>query len=191
MNAKERIIKKRKELGLTQTELAKRAGLKPPAISQYESGARNPSYDALIKLANALNVKVDYLVSGIEGAVNQDSLDLKSQVLLKVFNSLSVSNKNKIFEYVMLMSGYNNPISDVCFNNPKQYADYIVDRYTNGTVPIDIYGIVDKLNITVIKSDIENVDAEAMLLTKSNTIILNSKITHTARIKSTIATLLG
>jgi transcriptional regulator with XRE-family HTH domain len=53
MSVKDRIIQLRKDLGLNQTELAKRAGLKPPAISQYESGVRNPSYDALLKLASA------------------------------------------------------------------------------------------------------------------------------------------
>ncbi|KAB2370985.1 helix-turn-helix transcriptional regulator [Bacillus sp. RM2(2019)] len=190
MNARDRIIKKRKELGLNQTELAKRAGLKAPAISQYESGARNPSYDALIRLANALNVKVDYLVSGVESS-DHNSLDLKSEVLLKMFNSSSVSNKEKIFEYVMLTTGYNNLISDVWFNNPRQYADYIVEHYTNNIVPVDVFEIANKLNITIIKGDLDDVDAEAMLLKRSNMIILDMKTTHNARIKSTVATLIG
>ena len=66
MSVSERISKKREELNLSQTDLAKRAGLKPPAISQYESGLRSPSYEALIKLSNALGVTTDYLISGKE-----------------------------------------------------------------------------------------------------------------------------
>lgn len=190
MNAKDRIIKKRKELNFTQTELAKRAGLKAPAISQYESGARNPSYDALIRLASALNVKVDYLVSGVESS-NQNSLDLKSEILLKIFDSLSISEKDKIFEYVLLVSGYNNLISNIWFNNPKQYADYILEHYTDKIVPIDVFEIANKLKITIIKGNLDDVDAEAMLLKKNNVIVLNEEIKHEARIKSTVATLIG
>lgn len=47
-------IKIRKELGLTQTELAKRMGTKQENISRFESGTYNPTLKFLWKMAKAL-----------------------------------------------------------------------------------------------------------------------------------------
>jgi DNA-binding XRE family transcriptional regulator len=45
----------RLEQGLTQAQLAKRAGLHQTAIARVESGKANPTLETLIKLARALN----------------------------------------------------------------------------------------------------------------------------------------
>lgn len=47
--------------GLAQVELAERCGLKPSAISHFETGGRVPSLGNLIKLADALDVTLDEL----------------------------------------------------------------------------------------------------------------------------------
>ena len=53
----------REEKGLTQDELAKRAKLKKPYISQLETGVRkNPSLSALQRIAKALGVPVTELL---------------------------------------------------------------------------------------------------------------------------------
>jgi transcriptional regulator with XRE-family HTH domain len=46
----------------SQTELAEKAGLTPAAISQIESDERQPSFNTLSRLAQALGVTVGYLV---------------------------------------------------------------------------------------------------------------------------------
>lgn len=53
-------IKIRKELGLTQTELAERMGTAQANISRFESGTYNPTLKFLWKMAKALdkNLKV-------------------------------------------------------------------------------------------------------------------------------------
>ncbi|PIR39562.1 MAG: XRE family transcriptional regulator [Alphaproteobacteria bacterium CG11_big_fil_rev_8_21_14_0_20_39_49] len=48
--------------GLSQGELAEKTGLKPSAISHFETGGRKASFDNLRKLANALDVTIDYLL---------------------------------------------------------------------------------------------------------------------------------
>ncbi len=50
---------------MSQTELAKKTGLEPSAISHYECGRRVPSLKNLIKLAKALNVSVNVLLRGL------------------------------------------------------------------------------------------------------------------------------
>lgn len=60
-----RLRERRQEQKLTQTELASRAGLTGSAISQFESGDRDPSFSSLVKIAHALEVSPSYL-SGLE-----------------------------------------------------------------------------------------------------------------------------
>ena len=48
----------RKELGLTQSELGKRAGISQPNITRFESGHYNPSLEFLVKIAGAMGKKV-------------------------------------------------------------------------------------------------------------------------------------
>lgn len=54
----EQIIRARKELNLTQSELAKRVGTQKSNISRLESGNYNPTLDFLIKVSNALGKKI-------------------------------------------------------------------------------------------------------------------------------------
>ncbi len=52
----------RQDKNLNQTDLARKTSLQPSAISHFESGSRKPSFDNLIKLADALEVTTDYLL---------------------------------------------------------------------------------------------------------------------------------
>lgn len=46
----------RTQHGLTQEDLAAKAGLHPTYISDIERGARNPSWDAIARLAEGIGV---------------------------------------------------------------------------------------------------------------------------------------
>jgi transcriptional regulator with XRE-family HTH domain len=69
----EALLQMRKKAGLTQEQLADRAGTDLTQIGGLERGTRNPSYATLIRLANALETKVgaittlaDRIVEGSE-----------------------------------------------------------------------------------------------------------------------------
>jgi transcriptional regulator with XRE-family HTH domain len=53
----------RRELGLTQAELATIAGVTPSAISQAESGTRGLALDTVVSIADRLGISVDRLVN--------------------------------------------------------------------------------------------------------------------------------
>ncbi|KAF0836525.1 helix-turn-helix domain-containing protein [Nocardia caishijiensis] len=53
----ESIRERRLELGLTQTQLAERAGLRQPEVSRLESGGGTPTIGMLERLAHALEVR--------------------------------------------------------------------------------------------------------------------------------------
>jgi transcriptional regulator with XRE-family HTH domain len=57
----EEVRRRREELGLTGAQLAERAGMAPSAVSQIETGKRNPSSTSVVKLAEALGAEVGEL----------------------------------------------------------------------------------------------------------------------------------
>lgn len=69
---------------LTQTQLAQRMWVKKSIISAYETDARPPSLDMLIKYAKEFNVSADYLL-GIEAekTLNVDGLNNEQINILK------------------------------------------------------------------------------------------------------------
>lgn len=67
MHIGERIKRLRTSRGLTQTELAARAGVPQSLISRLEGQTRdNPSADVLKRLARTLGCTIDYLVGMYE-----------------------------------------------------------------------------------------------------------------------------
>lgn len=59
----EQVIRKRLEKGLTQKQLAQKAGTKQSAISRLESGNANPSIAFLEKISKALGTKLQVSMS--------------------------------------------------------------------------------------------------------------------------------
>lgn len=60
---KDRVLKRRKSLDLTQQQLAKKVGVKQQSIQQLEDGlVKRPRY--LLELSRALECDVDWLATG-------------------------------------------------------------------------------------------------------------------------------
>lgn len=62
----------RDKLGISQEELAARAGLHRTYISDVERGARNVSLESIHRLAEALEVQLSGLFLRIGGKANED-----------------------------------------------------------------------------------------------------------------------
>jgi HTH-type transcriptional regulator/antitoxin HipB len=54
----EAVRRRREELGLTQAQLAERAGLKQPAVARFEAGGTMPTIPMLERLAAALGLRL-------------------------------------------------------------------------------------------------------------------------------------
>ena len=89
--------------GLSQAQLASKAGLPAASVSHFESGPRKPSFDNLKSLASALDVTTDYLLgradtpeaSATVGKLHRDINKLTSQdlELTKGFVELLISKR--------------------------------------------------------------------------------------------------
>ena len=99
MSVATRIKDRRIALDVTQTRLAKEAKLTPAAISQFESGARKPSFDALSRLAEALKVTTDYLLGKKELDYEDLLADPRVSVMFRGMMELSESDKEAMLEF--------------------------------------------------------------------------------------------
>ena len=67
---------KLKEAGITQRELAERAGITEVTISRYINGGRIPKAPALLAIARALNSDIESLLQGVEFEENKEIPEL-------------------------------------------------------------------------------------------------------------------
>ena len=62
---RKRIVKLRKEKGLTQASLAQAADIDRAALANIETGKRRPTVTTLYKISVALQVKVEEIFKGL------------------------------------------------------------------------------------------------------------------------------
>ena len=94
---------RRKQLAITQTELAKQSSLTPAAISQFESGTRKPSFDTLSNLADALKVTTDYLLGKRRESYDDFLADPKVSMMFKGMMELPEKDKEMMFEFYQFL----------------------------------------------------------------------------------------
>lgn len=102
-----RIRERRKALDMTMKQLASVVGVSEGAISHYETGRREPDPYMLGRIANALNVSVDYILGRdereassskkpTEKAPTDESVDRG----IELFRQLSDENKAQVMQYM-------------------------------------------------------------------------------------------
>lgn len=91
MEFSECLKKLRKQAGFTQVDVASKLGISQQAYASWERGAKKPTQDNLVKIAQILNVSVDYLVGNSE----EKSDDLDNIELLFRMNSKGLTDEEK------------------------------------------------------------------------------------------------
>ena len=91
MEFSERLKDLRKQAGLTQVDVAEKLGISQPAYASWERGVKKPTQENLVKIAQILNVSVDYLVGNSEEKTDE----LDNIELLFRMNSKGLTNEDK------------------------------------------------------------------------------------------------
>ncbi len=110
-----RIKQRRRELKMTQTELAKEANLTPAAISQFESGSRKPSFKTLSSLSDALKVSTDYLLGKKDLGFEDLLADPAVSVMLRGMMTLTEKNKETLVEMYKFLKAQEQATSSESF----------------------------------------------------------------------------
>ncbi len=92
----EKVGQLRKRLKWSQDELAKRIGTSGAIVGRYEREEIKPSVEVAAKIADALEVTIDYLTGRTEKII----LDKKMLKRLESIENLPKDDKEKIFYFI-------------------------------------------------------------------------------------------
>ena len=82
----------RKQVNLTQMQLAEKLGITDRAVSKWETGKSMPDSAIMIDLCNILNISVNELLSG-EKIIMENNNQKNEQLLLEMAKELEKKNK--------------------------------------------------------------------------------------------------
>ena len=115
----DRIRQRRNEIGLTQKELA--AKINPGTsietaphtqVAQWENGKKKPGTDALIRLCNALDCDIDYILGAID-VPRRAAYDVKEQTGLSGEAATVLRQIHDKGQYGVMKDGYTLNMMDV------------------------------------------------------------------------------
>ncbi len=93
MNIGDKITDLRKQKNMNQTELGKAAGVSREIIGRYERNEVMPSIEVAAKIADALEVSLDYLA----GNSKKSAIDKQTMKLIYEIDDLEPAIKDKLF----------------------------------------------------------------------------------------------
>ena len=99
-NMGQRILARRKTLGLTQDDLAEMIGVTPPMISNLEQGKKAIRPDNLAKVCKVLGLSADFVLYGADTQTSvdviADKLTQLTEAELQIVNDMiDALNKNR------------------------------------------------------------------------------------------------
>ncbi|MGG5578774.1 helix-turn-helix domain-containing protein [Myroides sp. C15-4] len=96
MNTGTIITQLRDKKGFSQSDLADKSGVSRVMIGKYERGEAIPSIEAAKKIADALEVSLDYLV----GTISQTSFDKRTLERILALEELEESKKLILYDLI-------------------------------------------------------------------------------------------
>lgn len=91
-----RIRDRRKELGLTQTDIYEQCEITSGALSKIENGTRVPSVLSFYSLSQVLKCSVDWLITGDSSFEKNVQICSKEEEVLSAFRELDVDDQDEI-----------------------------------------------------------------------------------------------
>ncbi len=93
----------REEKGLQQKDIAKKLNRTPACISSWETGKTEPSLDDLVKLADYLEVSLDYLIGRTnEYGMIEEIRDISPlhKKMLELFDRISPEDRLQVLGFI-------------------------------------------------------------------------------------------
>ena len=98
----EAVQKRRKELGITQEELAKRVGTTKQVVSKYELGQRSPKVEMANAFASALGTTLDELLE-VEKEEQPIYEDPEIHIVSAMMETMSKEQKQQVIDLIKIL----------------------------------------------------------------------------------------
>ena len=96
----QRLVRLRKDAGLSQAQMAERLGISQPVVSDYERGAARLHGELILKVAEILNVSADETFRTRNGQAERRRATGKVQQLFEDVSNLPRRQQDKVVEFV-------------------------------------------------------------------------------------------
>ena len=111
-----RIRQRRKLLGMSQTELAERVGVKFQQIQKYETGVNRVAASRLWKISETLRIPITYFCEDLEVAGFAENTAQRAEPstretteLVKIFNRLPPAQKSAMSSFLQSLDTVTEP----------------------------------------------------------------------------------
>jgi transcriptional regulator with XRE-family HTH domain len=98
----DRLILLRKKKNLTQEQLAQKTGITVKELAGYEADTVSPSFNVAVKLADVLDISLDFLACRVDGQVDAKWLSMAGDI-----QGMSEENKHAVIELIDAFINYN------------------------------------------------------------------------------------
>ncbi len=141
----ERLRVRRKELGLSQPDVAELTGLSVASISNYERGVRSPDVDDLLKIADALQTSlVNLLNESDDGKNSKAAIELSTHSELGLPRDLQIPNPNPPItrnDFIRLVKDLTRVAEDLNTNEGRE-PDINLDELRKRMTPEEFLAFV-------------------------------------------------
>lgn len=145
MTTGQRIKEARKRANMTQAELARKLSIPFQSVSQWERDVRNPKYETLQNIAEALDVTVGYLI-GHDHINTKQFFDAFRKNDIKTVERLSGLPEGSLLsrltpeEIVELGQASTQMLNDIA---PFWECKYQPDEKREGIIELDVESLID------------------------------------------------
>nr|DAG27387.1 MAG TPA: hypothetical protein [Caudoviricetes sp.] len=103
------------EKGLKAADVTRATGIKSPVFSEWKKGKSKPNTEKMIKIANFLDVSVEYLMTGKEPNVDYLYSDENSDLLIEITRKMKNDSTfaDRLTRYMSLLSENKKSVDDM------------------------------------------------------------------------------
>jgi len=197
----DRIKEKRKELGLTQLELAEKLNVTDRAVSKWEQGEGDPSIAILPELAKIFDVTLDYLMTGKQvDIISLDDMDSNKRLeylikkddvnSYKKYGYSTKLQKKISFDYEFPFKKHNrdehhlfdiNQISQIIDSKANKIFNLVCDEICNDYKMISLSCMFEPILDDIIMMAIDNDRADLLQVLGFKFLTLSEKNTSRVR----------
>ena len=142
------IKKARRKAGMTQADLAEKLGISYVGISQWENGTRNPKYDTIRRIANALGIEWTELVPEEEQAaivIEHTMKGIKEAVKTGGFERVPDWKTRQYFAKAEIQRIYNSLNTDGCLEAGEYLLSFLLNHLSYEGAEHDLEEVMTKL----------------------------------------------
>lgn len=184
MNIGLRIAERRQELGLSKSDLAKKAGLSPTIIGLYETGDREPSFETKLKLCKALDVPFSFFDLTPKSTNYYDPL---ISIISRGIRGFDKEQKKRLYDYYCMLANNKSISSEYpIYDDLDMYVKVLLKQMEIIIPPINPKDILLNLNCTLVDTIILD-DYEAILIKDKKPLIIFDNNVDKKRLNFTLA----